>query len=112
MATVTFSVLILTAAPPGLGSEGGGAFVKIDGRECLLRSVELFLNRDNVKQIQLVFADDALEEGKKKYGGHLSFSGVKVLGGGPKWMDQIKAAGAKIAAECSHVILHDAARPV
>ena len=68
-----FSVVVLTAAPPGQGAEAGGPFVKIDGREALLRSVELFLNRDNVKQISVVFQDDFLEEGRRKYGGHFGF---------------------------------------
>ncbi len=58
----TFSVLVLTAAPAGLAAEAGGAFVKIDGREAILRSVELFLNRDNVKQVQVVFLPDEAEE--------------------------------------------------
>src|SRR5271155_1118759 len=49
-----FSIAILTAAPAGQAAEAGGAFVKIDGREALLRSVELFLNRDAVVQIQLM----------------------------------------------------------
>jgi 2-C-methyl-D-erythritol 4-phosphate cytidylyltransferase len=107
----TFSVLILTAPPPGQAAEGGGAFMKIDGRESLLRCVELFLNRDNIKQIQIVFQADGLEEAKRKYGGHLSFSGVKVLSGGPRWIDQIAAAANAISDEASHVIVHDAARP-
>jgi 2-C-methyl-D-erythritol 4-phosphate cytidylyltransferase len=107
-----FSVLVLTAPPPGQAGEPGGAFTKIDGREALLRSVELFLNRDNVKQVQLVVDPDQLEEAKRKYGAHLSFSGVKVLSGGPKWMDQVKAAKEKISADVSHVIVHDAARPI
>ena len=107
-----FSVLVLTAPPPGQFSEAGGAFVKVDGREALLRSVELFLNRENVKQVQLVVDPDALEEAKRKYGPHLSFSGVKLLSGGPKWSDQIAAAKDKIAADVTHVILHDAGRPV
>src|SRR5437868_14053230 len=107
----TFSVLVLTAPPPGLGSEGGGPFVKIDGREALLRSVELFLNRDNVKQIQLAILPDAIEEVKRKYGGHLGFSGVKLITGGPRWVDQIASAGPTIIAEATHVIVHDAARP-
>jgi 2-C-methyl-D-erythritol 4-phosphate cytidylyltransferase len=106
-----FSVLILTAAPPGQAAEAGGAFVKIDGREALLRSVELFLNRENIKQIQIVFSPDGLEEAKKKYGGHLSFSGVKVLSGGPRWSDQLAAAAETISSETTHVIVHDAARP-
>jgi len=85
--------------------------VKVDGRECLLRSVEMFLNRDNVKQIHVVVADDKIEEAKKKYGAHLSFSGVKLIAGGQQWMDQLAPAAERISADCSHVILHDAARP-
>ena len=111
MADPVFSVLLLTAAPPGHGAEAGGAYVKIDGREALLRSVELFLNRDNVKQLQLVFDPDMIEEGKRKYGGHLSFSGVKIVPGGPRWMDQLAAGAEKISPETTHVIVHDAARP-
>src|SRR5215212_2640485 len=106
-----FSVLLLTAAPPGHALEAGGAFVKIDGREALLRSAELFLNRPNVKQIQIVFVSDSIEESKKKFGGHLSFSGIKVVAAGQKWMDQIAAGAEKLAADVSHVIVHDAARP-
>jgi 2-C-methyl-D-erythritol 4-phosphate cytidylyltransferase len=106
-----FSVLIITAPPAGQSGDASGPFVKIDGRESLLRCVELFLNRDNVKQIQIVFQPDALEEAKRKYGPHLSFSGVKILTGGPKWTDQLAAAADKISPEASHVIVHDAARP-
>jgi 2-C-methyl-D-erythritol 4-phosphate cytidylyltransferase len=108
----TFSVAILTAAPPGQASEAGGAFVKIDGREALLRSVELFLNRDPIKQIQLVVLPEELEEAKRKYGPHLSFSGVKLVSGGPKWSDQVTAAAQKLSAEATHVIVHDGARPI
>ncbi|HEX4055047.1 MAG TPA: 2-C-methyl-D-erythritol 4-phosphate cytidylyltransferase [Tepidisphaeraceae bacterium] len=107
----SFSVVLFTAAPAALAAEGAGAFVKVDGRECLLRSVEMFLNRDNIKQIHVVVAEEQMEEAKRKYGGHLGFSGVKLIAGGQQWMDQIAAAGEKISVECSHVILHDAARP-
>ena len=107
----TFGVILVTAAPPGQAAEAGGAFVKVDGRESVLRAVELFLNRDNVKQVQLVFLPDFLDEGKRKYGGHLGLTGVKVVGGGPKWMDQLAAAGEKLLPEATHVIVHDAARP-
>jgi len=107
----SFSVLVLTAPPPGQTQESAGAFVKVDGREALIRSVELFLNRDNVKQVQLVVANESAEEVKRKFGGNLGFMGVKLLTAGPKWMEQIAAAGPKIAPEATHVIVHDAARP-
>jgi 2-C-methyl-D-erythritol 4-phosphate cytidylyltransferase len=106
-----FSVVLLTAPPAALGADGAGAFIKVDNRECLLRSVEMFLNRDNVKQIQLVVSTEQFEESKRKFGAHLSFSGVKLIAGGSGWMDQLAAAADKISAECTHVILHDAARP-
>jgi len=106
----TFSVLLFTTSPAS-GGDPDGAYVKIDGREALLRSVELFLNRPQIKQIQIAFAPEKLEEAKRKYGGHLSFSGVKVVSGGPRWLDQIAAGAAKLFNDCTHVIIHDAARP-
>jgi 2-C-methyl-D-erythritol 4-phosphate cytidylyltransferase len=105
-----FSVVLLTVGV-GAGLDAGGALVKVDGRECLLRSVELFLNRDNIAQIQLVVLPAAMEEAKRKFGGHLGFSGVKLVSGGPMWTDQMAAAAEKVSAECSHVLVHDAARP-
>jgi 2-C-methyl-D-erythritol 4-phosphate cytidylyltransferase len=107
----TFSVVLLTAPPPGLAGENIGAMVKIDGREALLRSVELFLNRDNIKQIQLVLPADAMGDAKAKFGAHLGFSGVKLVSGGPRWIDQLSAAAATISSEATHVLVHDAARP-
>jgi 2-C-methyl-D-erythritol 4-phosphate cytidylyltransferase len=111
MATPVYSVVVATAAPAGMAAEAGGAFVKIDAREALLKSVELFINRDNVKQIQVVFLTDFLDEGKRKYGGHFGLTGVKVIGGGPTWIDQLAAAAPSLSNEASHVIVHDAARP-
>lgn len=107
----TFSVVLFTAPPAGMAAEAGGAFVKVDGRESILRSVELFLNRDNVAQVQVVFLPESAEEGRKKYGGHLGLFGVKILTAGPRWIDQVVAAAEKISPDVSHVIVHDAARP-
>jgi 2-C-methyl-D-erythritol 4-phosphate cytidylyltransferase len=110
-AEAVYSVVIVTAPPPTQSSEAGGPYVKVDGREALIRSVELFLNRDNVKQVQLVIEPDAIEEAKRKFGAHLGLMGVKLVPGGPKWNDQVAAAGKNISAEATHVIVHDAARP-
>lgn len=108
----TFSVLLLTAPPPGIEKTGGnGAFIKVDGRESLLKAAELFLNRDPVKQIRVVISADQVEEAKRKYGGHFGFSGIKIITGGPRWIDQIAAAKEKISPDATHVIVHDAARP-
>jgi len=107
-----FSVLLLTAAPPGLPKvAGGGALLKVDGREAILKSSELFLNRENIKQILVVFAADQVEEAKRKFGGHFGFSGIKLITGGPRWIDQLAAAAEKISPDATHVLVHDAARP-
>lgn len=106
-----FSVVLVTAAPPGHAVEAGGAFVKVDGRESLLRASELFVNREGVAQVQIVIDADAMEEAKRRFAGHLGFVGVKMTTGGPRWADQIKAAAEKIDPQATHVIVHDAARP-
>ena len=107
-----FSVVLLTATPPGLAAEAGGFLVKIDQREILLRCVEMFLNRENIKQVQVVFAPEAMEEAKRKFYAHLSFTGVRMISGGATWIEQIAAAREKIAPEATHVVIHDAARPL
>ena len=114
----SFSLVILTARPPGLGSSGespqplgAGAYIKIDGRESLMRAVELFLNRDTITQKILVIDTRAADEAKRRFGAHLGFSGVKLVSAGARWSEQLAVAGQQIAAESTHVILHDAARP-
>jgi 2-C-methyl-D-erythritol 4-phosphate cytidylyltransferase len=108
----TFGAMILTAPPPGLAGESAAVMLKIDGREALLRSVELFLNRPEIKQIQLVITPESEEEIKRKFGGNLGFMGVKVVVGGKKWQEQIAAAATKLAAEITRVIVHDVSRPI
>ena len=107
-----FAVIVLTAPPPGVAQEAGGAYVRVDGREALLRSVELFVNRPGVTHVQVIVDADHLATAKDRYGPHLSFSGVRLVAGGPRWVDQVAAAAATVPAEATHVILHDAARPV
>lgn len=107
----SFGVIILTAVPEGLAMDPGGAFIKVDGREVLLRSIELFLNRDNVKHIQAVFLPENIDEVKRKHAAHLGFSGVKVTTGGPGWGDQLRASLEKLPDSITHVVVHDAARP-
>lgn len=106
-----FSLVLFTAPAPYTSGDANSAVLKIDGREALLRSVELFLNRDPITQIQLCFAPDFVEEAKKRFGGHLGFSGVKLISGGPRWIDQLHAAVEKLSPDSTHVIVHDAARP-
>ncbi len=105
-----FTVVLTTAAAEA-GGDIGGALVKLDGREILLRSVDLFVNRPEVKKIVLVVESGKIDEFKSRHGVHLGFSGVKLAGGGSKWAEQLAAAVEKIDPESTHVLVHDAARP-
>ena len=105
-----FGVIVFTASPEA-GASAQGAYVKVDGREALLRSVELFINRDNITQIVVGFTPADAEQAKAKFGSHLVILGFKAATGGPSLRDQLKAAAEKLPADITHVILHDAARP-
>lgn len=109
--TPTFAVILLTAPPPGQMTEAGGALLRIDGRESLLRAAELFINRDNIKQIITVFEPDDLDDAKRKFGPHFALTGIRIASGGPRWLDQVAAALPKLDPAVTHVLIHDAARP-
>lgn len=104
------SVVLVTANPPGSIGDGG-SFVKIDGRESLLRCVELFVNREGVEQVIVTISNDKVDEAKKKYAPHFGLSGVKLVAAGAKWSEHLKAAAERIDADVTHVVVHDAARP-
>jgi 2-C-methyl-D-erythritol 4-phosphate cytidylyltransferase len=105
-------VVIYTAAPVDQSGEAGGAFVKVDGRECLLRSVELFVNRPETARIVVVVDEDEAGDAKRRFSAHFGLTGVQLAVGGPRWLDQAAAALPKLPTEATHVILHDAARPI
>ena len=109
-ASSNYAVLLLTAPPPGDEADDG-ALVKIDGRESVMRAMELFVNRAGVSQILLVINPSRAEQYKQKVASHLSFMGIKLIEGGATWAEQCQAARPKLADEVTHIVLHDAARP-
>jgi 2-C-methyl-D-erythritol 4-phosphate cytidylyltransferase len=106
MSQPVFAAIVFTSHP-----ENGSitSFVKVDGRECFLKAIDPFLNREPITQIFATFTPDNLESAKTKYGSHLMFVGVKVAAG-QSVFDQMQAAGAKLSPDVTHVIVHDGAR--
>jgi 2-C-methyl-D-erythritol 4-phosphate cytidylyltransferase len=104
-----FGVIVFCAAPDAVSSPSG-AMVKIDGREAVMRSVELFVNQPDVAQIVVGFSPSDAETAKTKFGSHLMIMGFKLATGGPLLRDQLKACAEKLPADATHVVLHDAAR--
>ena len=107
-----FTVMLPAA---GKGDRFGGSekktFAKLDGRPVFMRSIEIFLNRDDVQQIILAVAPEDVSQVKSQYGANLGFMGVKLVEGGSRRVDTVRAALAAVAADCEYVAVHDAVRP-
>lgn len=104
--------VILPAA--GAGTRFGGDKLSQDlgGRPVLLRTVELFAKRDDVAAIVVAAPPDAMDEFRARFGGPLSFHGARIVAGGKaeRW-ETVKLALAALPDDCTHVAIHDAARP-
>ncbi|MCI0630235.1 MAG: 2-C-methyl-D-erythritol 4-phosphate cytidylyltransferase [Phycisphaerales bacterium] len=89
----------------------------LGGRSVLLRTVEAFTKRDEVRSIIVAGppAPDEYEEFKNKYGASLGFHGVKLVKGGlnHRWETVRNAltAPGMVPEDATHVAVHDAARP-
>lgn len=110
MAKVT---VIIVAA--GKSERFGGAerktFAKVDGRPMFLRTIEHFINRDDVSQTILVVAPEDEQQVKEKYGANLGFMGVTLVVGGAERPDSVANGLEAVAEDAELVAIHDAARP-
>lgn len=104
-----FGVIVFCAAPDA-NSSPAGAMVKVDGREAVMRSVELFVNQPDIAQIVVGFSPADAETAKTKFASHLMIMGFKLATGGPLLRDQLKACAEKLPTDVTHVVLHDGAR--
>jgi 2-C-methyl-D-erythritol 4-phosphate cytidylyltransferase len=102
--------VVLVTAVPDLG-QPQGALVKVDGRESVLRCMEMFTNREGVAQIMVTIDASQAEDAKRKIGSHLMFMGVKLVSSTPMWWQQLADAQKQLKPEVTHVLVHDAARP-
>lgn len=104
--------VILPAAGSGTRFGGDKLAQDLGGRPLLLRTVELFTKRDEVGCILVAAPPDALDEFRMRYGAQLSFHGARIVAGGKaeRW-ETVKLALAAVPEDCTHVAIHDAARP-
>jgi 2-C-methyl-D-erythritol 4-phosphate cytidylyltransferase len=92
------------------GGRKNKALVDVAGRAAFLRSVELFTERDDVKQVILAIAPEDEEIVKIKWGANLSFFGVSLCLGGKERFDTVSNALKLIKNDINLVAVHDAAR--
>jgi 2-C-methyl-D-erythritol 4-phosphate cytidylyltransferase len=106
------SVIIPAAgASKRFGGKNKKIFEQIAGRPVFLRSVELFVNRDDVAEVLLVVAEEDLETMRRRYEANLGFMGVKLARGGSERTDSVRSALARVSPEAEFVCVHDAVRP-
>jgi 2-C-methyl-D-erythritol 4-phosphate cytidylyltransferase len=103
---------IICAAGPGkrFGGKRHKQFVDVGGRAVFLRSVELFSNREDIKQILLAIPQEDEEIVKIRYGANLSLFNVKVLIGGATRFETVNKAIELLKDDIELVAIHDAAR--
>jgi 2-C-methyl-D-erythritol 4-phosphate cytidylyltransferase len=102
----------ICAAGPGtrFGGKRKKQFTEVAGRPAFLRSIELFCDRDEVKQILLGIAKEDEESVKIQWGAKLSFFNVKVFLGGQERFDTIRKALELLKEDIELVAVHDACR--
>lgn len=86
-------------------------YANLDGRPVFIRTLERFINRDDVCQTILVVSPEDLEEVKRKYGANLAFMGVGLVEGGQKRHESVAKGIEEVSPEAELVSTHDAARP-
>lgn len=86
---------------------------ELAGKPVFLRAIELFAQCDDVTQMILAVAPDGLEAFKLRWGDRLGFLDVRVVAGGraERWETVAKALE-HVNDDCTHVAVHDAARPM
>jgi 2-C-methyl-D-erythritol 4-phosphate cytidylyltransferase len=104
--------VIICAA--GAGKRFGGkrkkAFVDVGGRAVFLRSVEIFAERDDVKQILLGISADEEELVNVKWGANLKFFNVTLFTGGAERFDTVNKGLQLVKDDIDLVAVHDACR--
>ncbi|MBN2129204.1 MAG: 2-C-methyl-D-erythritol 4-phosphate cytidylyltransferase [Sedimentisphaerales bacterium] len=103
---------IICAAGPGsrFGGKRKKQFTDVAGRAVFIRSVELFANRDDVKQILLGIAEEDEEIVSVKWGAKLGFFNVKTFFGGQERFETIENALKLLKDDIDLVAVHDACR--
>lgn len=103
---------IVCAAGPGtrFGGKKKKQFVDVAGRAVLMRSVELFANRPDVKQVLLGISEEDEEIVTVRWGINLKFFDVKIFFGGSERFDTIRKALELLKDDIDLVAIHDACR--
>lgn len=87
--------------------------VDLEGKPVFLRALQLFADRKEVGQIILAVDPDRVDDFRQRWGDQIGFRGAQLIAGGTieRW-ETVRNALAVVPEDCTHVAIHDAARPV
>jgi len=103
-------IICAAGASRRFGGKRKKPFVDMAGRAVFLRSVELFSNRDDVKQILLAITPEDQELVNVKWGVNLKFFNVKIYMGGAERFETVEKGLELIKDDIELIAVHDAAR--
>ena len=108
-----FAVIIPAA---GQSSRFGGnrkkPFQDLAGRAVWLRTVDHFINRDDVSEVILVLGEDDIADFRSRFGPILAFMNLKVVVGGASRAESVQNGIASLQEPADFIAVHDAARPL
>lgn len=103
-------IICAAGASRRFGGKRKKPFVDVGGRAVFMRSIELFSNREDVKQILLAIAPEDEELVSVKWGPNLKFFNVKICFGGDERFDTVGKALELIKNDIDLIAVHDAVR--
>ncbi len=103
-------IICAAGASRRFGGKRKKPFVDVAGRAVFLRSVELFSNRDDVKQLLLAIAPEDEELVNVKWGPNLKFYNVKIFFGGSERFDTVSKGLELVKDDIDLIAVHDAVR--
>lgn len=105
--------VIVPAAGQGkrFGGRQNKIFERMGNQPVFIRSLEMFVNRDDVVQTLLVINAEDREIIKERYAANVGFMGVQLVQGGAERVDSVRNALAAVSPEADYVAVHDAVRP-
>jgi len=105
--------VIVAAAGKGerFGTEEKKTFASLEGTPIFLKTLEAFVNREDVCQTILAVAPEDMLRIREKYGTNLAFMGVQLAEGGAHRCQTVRSALKLVKPDAELVAVHDAVRP-
>ncbi len=104
------AIICAAGASSRFGGKRKKAFVDVAGRAVFLRSVEIFTNRDDVKQILLGISPEDEELVNVKWGPNLKFFNTTIFLGGDERFDTVNKGLELVKDDIGLIAVHDACR--